>query len=116
MDNIIDFQSAKADSDAAAQDVLARTVWGEARGEGQAGMVAVANVVMNRVNFARAQLGGNYWWGNTIMRVCQKPLQFSCWNQADPNLSQLQAVDAADDAHCAPPLRMEPRHGDALGV
>ena len=29
-------------------DCLARTMWGEARGEGPSGMVAVADVVMNR--------------------------------------------------------------------
>ena len=28
---------------------LAKTLWGEARGEGKKGMQAVANVVMNRV-------------------------------------------------------------------
>ena len=92
MDNIIDLQSAKAELDARAQDVFARTIWGEARGEGQTGMTAVACVVMNRVNIARAQPNGDYWWGNSILRVCQKPLQFSCWNPNDPNLLQLQSV------------------------
>lgn len=29
-------------------DVVARTIWGEARGEGANGMQAVANVIMNR--------------------------------------------------------------------
>ena len=42
-------------------DTLARTIWGEARGEGSAGMQAVANVVMNR-----AAIGG--WWGNNRHR------------------------------------------------
>jgi len=32
---------------------LARTVWGEARGEGVEGMRAVAHVIMNRVNDSR---------------------------------------------------------------
>lgn len=30
-------------------DIMARTAWGEARGEGQSGMQAVLNVIMNRV-------------------------------------------------------------------
>ena len=32
------------------QEVLARTLWGEARGEGPEGMTAVACTIMNRVN------------------------------------------------------------------
>lgn len=72
-----------------AADVLARTLWGEARGEGSAGMQAVANVVMNR-----AARGG--WWGDDIIGVCQKPYQFSCWNKDDPNYRQLLAVDGRD--------------------
>ena len=75
-------------------DVLARTLWGEARGEGTAGMQAVANVVLNRVAVARER--GSYWWGNNIIQVCQKPYQFSCWNRSDPNFKKLQAVGESD--------------------
>src|SRR5690349_15270839 len=75
-------------------DVLARTLWGEARGEGETGMQAVASVVLNRV--ALAQERGKYWWGNNIIQVCQKPYQFSCWNRSDPNFRQLQEVDSDD--------------------
>ena len=70
-------------------DTLARTVWGESRGEGQEGMIAVACVVINRVN-----QGG--WWGDDVITVCLKPYQFSCWNEGDPNLPQLEAVTDAD--------------------
>ncbi len=73
----------------AAVDVLARTIWGEARGEGTAGMQAVANVIMNRA----ANPG---WWGTDIQSVCLAPWQFSCWNPTDPNLIQLTGVDASD--------------------
>lgn len=73
-----------------AVDVLARTIWGEARGEGVAGMQAVASVVLNR-----AARGG--WWGNTIVEVCRKPYQFSCWLRTDPNLVKLLSV-GPDDA------------------
>ncbi|MCB1530912.1 MAG: cell wall hydrolase [Rhodospirillales bacterium] len=72
-------------------DVLARTLWGEARGEGERGMEAVAAVVLNRVNISKAK--GGYWWGNDIIRVCQKPYQFSCWNRSDPSYKKLQAAD-----------------------
>ncbi|MBL4589088.1 MAG: cell wall hydrolase [Alphaproteobacteria bacterium] len=63
-------------------DVLARTLWGEARSEGVQGMEAVACVVLNRVEVARKMAG--YWWGNNTIQVCQKAYQFSCWNKSDP--------------------------------
>ncbi len=75
-------------------DVFARTIWGEARGEGMAGMQAVACVILNRVEAAR-KLGG-YWWGNNILQVCQKPYQFSCWNKTDANYQKLISVDETD--------------------
>lgn len=67
-------------------DVLARTLWGEARGEGSIGMQAVACVILNR-----ARAGG--WWGGTVIAVCQKPYQFSCWNKDDPNYRKILSVD-----------------------
>lgn len=75
-------------------DVLARTLWGEARGEGTQGMEAVSCVVLNRVKIAGEK--GKYWWGNTIIQVCQKPYQFSCWNRSDPSFRKLQEVDETD--------------------
>lgn len=87
-------------------DVLARTLWGEARGEGTAGMEAVAQVILNRVKVAEER--GRYWWGNNIIQVCQKPYQFSCWNRSDPNFRKLQAVDERD-LHFATAVRIARR-------
>ena len=87
-------------------DVLARTIWGEARGEGDAGMAAVAAVVLNRVAHAESRAG--YWWGNDIISVCQKPYQFSCWNRSDPSYLKLQAVTDTD-RHFATALRIARR-------
>ena len=42
-----------------AVDVLARTMWGEARGQPKAGLEAVANVILNRVSVARER--GGFW-------------------------------------------------------
>lgn len=75
-------------------DTLARTLWGEARGEGSGGMQAVACVILNRVAHAKKMNG--YWWGNTILEVCHKPFQFSCWNSSDPNYRKLLSVDEED--------------------
>lgn len=84
-------------------DILARTIWGEARGEGTAGMQAVAAVVINRV--AVAQRRGGYWWGNGVAQVCQKPYQFSCWNKDDANFRKIVAV-GVDDPQFAAAVRM----------
>jgi N-acetylmuramoyl-L-alanine amidase len=70
-------------------DTLARTIWGEARGEGVTGMGAVAAVIVNRARHPR-------WWGHDIANVCRTPLQFDCWNTGDPNRPKLEAVTAAD--------------------
>lgn len=60
---------------------LARTLWGEARGEPVEGQIAIAWVVKNRVN-------NPGWWSrqkgdgivdDTIESVCLDPNQFSCW-------------------------------------
>ena len=72
------------------QDVyLAKTIWGEARGEGLRGMQAVANVVMNRVNAAS-------WYGASIKDVVLKPQQFSCWNANDPNRAKIDKLSLED--------------------
>ena len=61
-------------------DILARTIYGEARGElylyGITPLLAVANVVVNRYrkNF-----------GKSISEICLAPYQFSCWNKNDVN-------------------------------
>jgi spore germination cell wall hydrolase CwlJ-like protein len=78
-------------------DILARTLWGEARGESKAGRQAVASVVLNRIAYARAK-GGRYWWGNDIVSVCLKPWQFSCWNASDPNRAKLESVGESNKA------------------
>ena len=70
-------------------DILTRTIWGEARGEGEEGMLAVGHVILNRV--AR---GG--WWGNSVTEVCKKPYQFSCWNTGDPNRLEMMSLNVED--------------------
>lgn len=84
--------------DSSPELTLARTIWGEARSEGRDGMAAVANVVMNRVNKPR-------YWGRSVVEVCRKPYQFSCWNSGDPNSIQLQKLSEADLAQQLPLAR-----------
>lgn len=62
------------------KNILAKTIYGEAKEQGLNVMEAIANVVMNRVKRAQ-NYDGNYWWGNTVKNVCLKPFQFPCWGQ-----------------------------------
>lgn len=66
-------------------DVLARTLYGEARGESYKGKQAVANVIVNRYKEGKNNSGKRRMWGDSIANVCLKPWQFSCWNKSDPN-------------------------------
>jgi spore germination cell wall hydrolase CwlJ-like protein len=79
---------------ALSEDVLAaaRTIWGEARGCGQWGMMGVASVILNRHKHPEKA------WGSTIASVCLAPWQFSCWNEGDPNRPKMLAVTEADPA------------------
>ncbi|HEX9465659.1 MAG TPA: cell wall hydrolase [Alphaproteobacteria bacterium] len=70
-------------------EVVARTVWGEARGEGPDGWAAVAWVIKNRA----AHPG---WWGHDLRSVCLKPAQFSSWTEGDPNRAKMLALPLDD--------------------
>lgn len=79
-------------------DVMARTMWGEARGEGALGMQAVANVIANRAAISEEK--GSYWWGNGIEGVAKRfrgdQHQFSCWDESDPNYKKIMALTDND--------------------
>lgn len=66
-------------------ETVTRTLWGEARGEGFEGMVAVAWVIRNRVELDLGDDGRRDWWGEGYTGVCKAPMQFSCWNPNDRN-------------------------------
>jgi spore germination cell wall hydrolase CwlJ-like protein len=61
--------------------LLAATMWGEARSEGENGMRAVAHVMVNRV-------GPRF--GEDLRSVILAPKQFSAWNMGDPNRPLVQ--------------------------
>ena len=83
------------------RDILARTLWGEARGESIAGQIAVAWTIRNRVNDGKA----NSWWGEGYAGVCQKPYQFSCWNKNDRNYAFLSGAKPIPAAQYAQALK-----------
>lgn len=76
------------------RDILARTLWAEARGEGLNGQIAVAWTIRNRVEVDLHNDGKPDWWGEGYTSVCLKPWQFSCWNKNDPNYAYLSGAKA----------------------
>ena len=71
-------------------EIVACTLWGEARGEGLAGMRAVAAVIVNRVRARGGALN--------FAQVCLARRQFSCWNEDDPNRRRLDRLPREPDA------------------
>lgn len=78
-----------------AADLLARCIWGEARGEPIRGKLAVAHVVLNRLN-ARS------YYGLSITEVILKPRHFSCFNENDPNFIKILNLNSSNPtlAYC----------------
>lgn len=58
------------------KDVLAQTVYHEARGESEEGWRGVAHTIMNRTKENKS-----YWGGSSAKDVCMQPGQFECWDQ-----------------------------------
>lgn len=71
-------------------DTLARTLYGEARGERLEGMQAVAWVILNRAKRGPPRFPG------TISGVCKQKFQFTCWASDDPNAKVCAAATDAD--------------------
>jgi len=91
-------------------DILARTLWGEARGEPDEGVEAVAAVILNRRAAARDYLAKRpdrsrhpLFGSGALAAVClanpeARWRQFSCWNTGDPNRAKLEKVTEVGDA------------------
>lgn len=78
-------------ADADVVEVVAKTLWGEARGEPERGMRAVACVIEERRR-------RRWMKASNAAEVCLAPLQFSCWNSNDPNRARMEAVARKPDA------------------
>lgn len=62
--------------------LLARLLYGEARGASREVKYAIANVVLNRAERP-------CWWGSSVREVILAPRQFSCFNLDDVNRRKL---------------------------
>lgn len=67
---------------------LSRTMWAEARGEGQLGMLHVGSVILNRVKDPR--------FPNSIKAVVLQPKQFTVWSKGNPNYRGIQNAKEED--------------------
>jgi hypothetical protein len=79
-------------SPAGALDLLARTLWGEARSEGTEAMEAIAAVAVNRALTLQPDQA------TTLEDVCRDPLQFACWDADSPIAAMLPMIPAANTA------------------
>lgn len=68
-----------APASAGGPSIPAQTIYGEARGESEMGMIAVGEVIRNRVR-ARS------WYGHDADSVCLRSWQFSFWNDRETAL------------------------------
>jgi spore germination cell wall hydrolase CwlJ-like protein len=86
-------------------EVLAQTLYGEARGSTHDDRCAVAWVIRNRAERAaryKERTGQNHvlFGDGTFAAACHARKQFSCWNEGDPNrplLLRLKLSGALDD-------------------
>lgn len=65
--------------------LMALTIYGEARGETREGKIAVGSVILERVEHRP-------WDGKTVHEVCLMPFQFSCFLPSDPNFHALRLI------------------------
>jgi N-acetylmuramoyl-L-alanine amidase len=82
-------------------DAVARTLYGEARGEGKEGMSAVACVIINRCRAAQQYVNTHgkphpEFGDGTPQSCCWADDQFDCWNDDDPNLDVIENVTASE--------------------
>ena len=68
------------------RDVVAMTILGEARGEGEAGMYGVACVIAQRV------INRNKTAKEVCLQKGKRIWQFSCWDERDPNRKKLPTL------------------------
>lgn len=69
-------------------DIMARTIYGEGRGESQGHRIAIGHVLLNRWHSTTGQWAKD----DTLATTCLRPWQFSAWNDGDPNMDKMMNV------------------------
>lgn len=70
--------------------LLARTIYGEARGSDRRGKLAVAHVMLNRWRDQTRRRD------HTLAATCLRWRQFSAWNKGNPNRAKMQEATVDD--------------------
>lgn len=91
------------------KQILALTIYGEARGEPPQGKIAVGSVVLERVDHRD-------WDGKTIPEVCLKKYQFTCFDPRNRNYGKLLQIAENWDAAIATDPALSDCYGIALGL
>ena len=81
-----DAPSAKSSINVNSTDIVAATLFKEARGEGIKGMEAVNEVIHNRAKNKNKDLTS----------ICTQPKQFSCWNNITPSSEVIEKIKSSD--------------------
>lgn len=89
--------------------LMALTIWGEARGECDEGKIAVGTVILERVEHRK-------WDGETIKEVCLQKRQFSCFDERDPNYGKCLNIAETWDASIATIPSLNDCYTIALGL
>jgi len=74
-------------------DIMARTIYGEGRGESHEARVAIGHVLINRWRSDEGQWARD----DTLATACLRPWQFSAWNTGDPNMDKMLVVDVNNE-------------------
>ncbi len=74
-------------------EALARTIYGEASSEGDAGRLGVGHVVLNRA------VDGKFPGGKSVGNVCTAHRQFDCWDEGTPDYERMTKATTADPAY-----------------
>lgn len=75
-------------------EIMAKTIWGEARGSSDGDRLAVAFVMLNRAqkafeHFKETGKPHPLFGNGTPAGACLQKWQFSCWNANDPNRKKM---------------------------
>ena len=62
-------------------EILARTIYGEAKANDLEDAQGIACVILNRVNYRN--------WPGNVADVCLQPMQFSVWNEGDAGRARM---------------------------
>ena len=71
-------------------EVLARTIYGEARSGDVEDATAIACVILNRVGYRN--------WPSNVADVCLQPMQFSVWNESDAGRARMLRAERGKTA------------------